>query len=116
MDVLFEGGGVVRLAVTSDRLLLPRASPSTPLLVGAVGQPIALLHSFLERVHEGQHFLEGVIEQAVFGGEGGPLLEALLSSEDPTMDVPADDELAPGPRDKLTGEGAAADRPQPDPS
>jgi len=46
----------------------------------------------------------------------GPLLEALLSSKDPTIDVPADDDPAPGRHDTLTGESAPTDRPEPDPS
>ena len=52
----------------------------------------------------------------------GPLLDALLSSEDPTTDVPADDDPTPGRHDTLTGEPAQAgdaapvDRPEPDPS
>jgi len=46
----------------------------------------------------------------------GPLLDALLSREDPTMDVPAEDDPTPGRHDTLTGESAPADRPEPDPS
>jgi proteasome alpha subunit len=46
----------------------------------------------------------------------GPLLDALLSSEDPTMDVPADDDPAPGRHDTLTGQSAPDDPPEPDPS
>jgi proteasome alpha subunit len=43
----------------------------------------------------------------------GPLLDALLSSEDPTTDVPADDDRAPGRRDTLTGDAApSADAPE----
>jgi len=36
----------------------------------------------------------------------GPLLDALLSSENPTKDVPADDDAAPGRHDTLTGDTA----------
>jgi len=46
----------------------------------------------------------------------GPLLDALLSSEDPTTDVPADDDPTPGRHDTLTGESSPVDRPGPDPS
>ena len=46
----------------------------------------------------------------------GPLLEALLSTEDPTSDVPVDDDPAPGRHDTLTGETPPGDRPEPDPS
>ena len=35
---------------------------------------------------------------------GGGLLEALLSPEDPTHDIPAEDEATPGHHDTLTGE------------
>lgn len=52
----------------------------------------------------------------------GPLLDALLSSENPTKDVPADDDAAPGRHDTLTGEAAppgeaaGVDLPEPYPS
>jgi proteasome alpha subunit len=46
----------------------------------------------------------------------GPLLDALLSSEDPTTDVPAYDDPAPGRHDTLTGESGPAGRAEPDPS
>jgi len=46
----------------------------------------------------------------------GPLLDALLSREDPTIDVPTEDDPTPGRHDTLTGESAPADRPEPDPS
>jgi proteasome alpha subunit len=36
----------------------------------------------------------------------GPLLEALLSRDDPTTDVPTEDDHAPGPHDTLTGESS----------
>ncbi|HET7474822.1 MAG TPA: proteasome subunit alpha [Dermatophilaceae bacterium] len=36
----------------------------------------------------------------------GPLLEALLSSEDPTTDVPLQDDPTPGSHDTLTGQAA----------
>jgi proteasome alpha subunit len=39
----------------------------------------------------------------------GQLLDALLSSEDPTKDVPADDDPTPGRHDTLTGEAAPSD-------
>ena len=41
----------------------------------------------------------------------GPLLEALLSSEDPTRDVPADDDPTPGRHDTLTREAAPTEPP-----
>ena len=44
----------------------------------------------------------------------GPLLDALLSSEDPTRDVPADDDPTPGRHDTLTGEAAPAERSESD--
>jgi proteasome alpha subunit len=37
---------------------------------------------------------------------GGGLLEALLSSDDPTRDVPSEDDPTPGRHDTLTGDGA----------
>ena len=52
----------------------------------------------------------------------GPLLDALLSSENPTKDVPSDDDAAPGRHDTLTGEispvsdSAAGGPLEPDPS
>jgi proteasome alpha subunit len=46
----------------------------------------------------------------------GPLLDALLSSEDSTMDLPADDDPAPGRHDTLTGKRKPPQRPKPDPS
>ena len=46
----------------------------------------------------------------------GPLLEALLSSEDPTTDVPAEDDPAPGRHDTLTGQNPPASQPGSDPS
>ena len=46
----------------------------------------------------------------------GPLLEALLSSDDPTTDVPPDDDPAPGRHDTLTGQKAHDDGPGQDPS
>jgi proteasome alpha subunit len=46
----------------------------------------------------------------------GPLLDALLSSEDPTADLPADDEPTPGRHDTLTGEAASTDPPESDPA
>jgi proteasome alpha subunit len=39
----------------------------------------------------------------------GPLLDALLSSDDPTIDVPVEDDPAPGRHDTLTGESAAVE-------
>ena len=44
----------------------------------------------------------------------GPLLDALLSSEDPTRDVPADDDPTPGRHDTLTGEAGSGERAEPD--
>jgi proteasome alpha subunit len=44
----------------------------------------------------------------------GPLLDALLSSEDPTKDVPADDDPAPHRHDTLTGESTPPGQPGPD--
>jgi proteasome alpha subunit len=41
----------------------------------------------------------------------GPLLDALLSSEDPTRDVPADDDPTPGRHDTLTREAAPTEPP-----
>jgi proteasome alpha subunit len=38
----------------------------------------------------------------------GPLLDALLDAEHPTLDVPTEDEARPGLHDTLTGEDAAA--------
>ena len=46
----------------------------------------------------------------------GPLLDALLSTEDPTTDVPVEDDPAPGRHDTLTGENPPPDGPGPDPS
>jgi len=46
----------------------------------------------------------------------GPLLDALLSSENPTTDLPADDESTPGRHDTLTGETAPVDPSEADPS
>ena len=46
----------------------------------------------------------------------GPLLDALLSTEDPTTDVPVEDDPAPGRHDTLTGQNPPADTPGPDPS
>jgi proteasome alpha subunit len=40
---------------------------------------------------------------------GGGLLEALLSSEDPTRDAPVEDDPTPGRHDTLTGEGSVRD-------
>jgi len=40
----------------------------------------------------------------------GPLLEALLSSDNPTRDVPSHDDPTPGRHDTLTGEAAPAER------
>jgi proteasome alpha subunit len=40
---------------------------------------------------------------------GGSLLEALLSSEDPTRDAPPEDDPTPGRHDTLTGEGSVRD-------
>ncbi len=39
----------------------------------------------------------------------GGLLDALLSTEDPTHDAPSDDDPTPGRHDTLTGEGSARD-------
>jgi proteasome alpha subunit len=44
----------------------------------------------------------------------GPLLEALLSSDNPTRDVPADDDPTPGRHDTLTGEVPPGERNEPD--
>jgi proteasome, alpha subunit, bacterial type len=44
----------------------------------------------------------------------GPLLDALLSSDDPTRDVPATDEPTPGHHDTLTGEAALAEKDESD--
>ena len=46
----------------------------------------------------------------------GPLLDALLSSEDPTADLPADDEPTPGRHDTLTGEAPSTDPPESGPA
>lgn len=46
----------------------------------------------------------------------GPLLDALLSSEDPTTEVPSDDDRAPGRHDTLTGDAAATDPAATDPA
>jgi len=46
----------------------------------------------------------------------GPLLDALLSSEDPTADLPADDEPTPGRHDTLTGESPSTDPPESGPA
>jgi proteasome alpha subunit len=46
----------------------------------------------------------------------GPLLEALLSSDNPTRDVPADDDPTPGRHDTLTGESEPADPAESDPT
>jgi len=46
----------------------------------------------------------------------GPLLEALLSSDNPTRDVPADDDPTPGRHDTLTAEGTPPVMQEPDPS
>jgi proteasome alpha subunit len=43
----------------------------------------------------------------------GQLLDALLSSEDPTTDVPPEDDPTPGRHDILTGEAAGKDLPEP---
>ena len=40
---------------------------------------------------------------------GGALLEALLSTEDPTHDAPSEDDRTPGRHDTLTGEGTVRD-------
>ncbi len=40
---------------------------------------------------------------------GGGLLDALLSTEDPTSDAPAEDDPTPGRHDTLTGEGSPRD-------
>ncbi|GAB3450811.1 proteasome subunit alpha [Phycicoccus ginsengisoli] len=40
---------------------------------------------------------------------GGGLLEALLSTEDPTHDAPSEDDRAPGRHDTLTGDGSPRD-------
>jgi proteasome alpha subunit len=40
---------------------------------------------------------------------GGGLLDALLSTEDPTSDAPAEDDPTPGRHDTLTGEGTPRD-------
>ena len=44
----------------------------------------------------------------------GPLLDALLSSEDPTTDLPEHDDPIPGRHDTLTGQSAPAERPEPE--
>ena len=44
----------------------------------------------------------------------GPLLEALLSSDNPTRDVPADDDPTPGRHDTLTAEAAPTSRDESD--
>jgi proteasome alpha subunit len=44
----------------------------------------------------------------------GPLLEALLSSDNPTRDVPADDDPTPGRHDTLTAEAAPTKRDESD--
>jgi proteasome, alpha subunit, bacterial type len=44
----------------------------------------------------------------------GPLLDALLSSDDPTRDAPATDEPTPGHHDTLTGEAALAEKDESD--
>jgi proteasome alpha subunit len=46
----------------------------------------------------------------------GPLLDALLNTEDPTMDVPVEDDPTPGQHDTLTGQNSPDERPGPDPS
>jgi proteasome alpha subunit len=40
---------------------------------------------------------------------GGGLLDALLSTDDPTRDAPSEDDPTPGRHDTLTGEGSARD-------
>ncbi len=45
----------------------------------------------------------------------GPLLDALLSTDSPIRDVPADDDPTPGRHDTLTGE-ARAEKVEPDPT
>jgi len=46
----------------------------------------------------------------------GPLLDALLSREDPTTDVPVDDDPTPGRHDTLTGGSIPPEEPEPDAS
>ena len=41
--------------------------------------------------------------------DDGGLLDALLSTEDPTSDAPAEDDPTPGRHDTLTGEGSPRD-------
>jgi proteasome alpha subunit len=46
----------------------------------------------------------------------GPLLDALLSTEDPTIDVPVEDDPTPGRHDTLTAQTPPPERPGLDPS
>jgi proteasome alpha subunit len=93
-----------------------------------IGEALALAVELLgqdptggpSRVLTGTQLEVAVLDRArprrTFRRLAGPLLDALLSSEDPTTDVPADDDRAPGRHDTLTGDAAAVDPSEPDPS
>jgi proteasome alpha subunit len=59
--------------------------------------------------------LDRARRRRIFRRIAGPLLEALLRSDDPTKDVPADDDPTPGRHDTLTGGAAPAERTEADP-